>query len=407
MRKENENIRILKFGEDSKASFFGETQKPSENSLPSLMQGFGLFNNKEANEFFLGFLANDNFQKGIWVKNKKNYFIGEFKYSADSNNKLEKSLFSGLMVNVADDDSLSFLFGNLNFAKAAFDGLCLKHNAQAKEIQFDAGEFKEGKKNSNDFYTVKFFLDEEGNIANFKIVYADYENDELKGEVYIQDEFSLIRMDAKSNKFYSELSYDGALVFRGDFKVADLSDIVPIIDGEGTLLDCESGLKYSGEFKEGKKHGKGILYMEFAAEEHKKENILSDSDKDQNNNKQQHIITQRILEGDFENDNFVKGDVQEDGRVVIGEGEFDENFALKRGKVYYENGEVYNGEFVENKRNRKGTYRYENKYEYHGDWKDGQRNGEGTLFLEDREKQITGEWIENKLIKVTNTTMDK
>jgi hypothetical protein len=394
MREGNESIRLLKFGKDAKVTYLGETKKLKEFTLPTVMEGFGLFKNEKSNELFLGFFKNDNFNKGIWVKDIKNIFIGEFTYGLESNAN-EISLFSGLMVNFADDDSVSLLFGNYNLEKSTFDGLSLKNDGKAKEIQFDAGVFHEGKKNSDDFYTVKFSLDEDGNISSFKIVYADYEKDEPKDKIYIQDEFSLIKMNPNNKTFYSELYYDDALIYRGDFKVADMGDFVPIFDGEGTLLDCESGLKYSGQFKEGKKQGKGVLYMEFSNDENHENDI--------SNNKN---ISQRIFEGEFDNDNFVKGSVKENGRLIIENGEFDESLIIKRGTVYYENEEFYSGEFSESKRNGEGTYRFENKYEYHGNWKNGMKDGIGTLFFDERQKRITGNWTENKLRIVTDTTID-
>ena len=390
IREGNESIRMLKFVEDAKVTYLGETKKLKETTLSTVMEGFGLFKNEESNEFFLGFFKNDNFHKGIWVKDTKNFFIGEFNYGLESKAN-ERSSFLGLMVNNSDDDSISLLFGNYNLEKSTFNGLSLKHDGKAKEIQFDAGVFHEGKKNSDDFYTVKFSLDEAGIISSFKIVYADYEKDELKNKIYIQDEFSLIKMNPHDKTFYSEFIYHDALIYRGDFIVADISEFVPIFDGEGILLDCESGLKYSGQFKNGMKQGKGVLYMEFYNDEN-----------DKSKNKK---ISQRIFEGEFDNDNFVKGSVKENDCLIIENGEFDENLVLKRGMVNYENEEFYNGEFSENKRNGEGTYRFENKFEYHGNWKNGMRDGKGTLFLEDRQKQITGFWTENYLMNVTNTNI--
>lgn len=391
LRETNKNIRLIKFGKDAKVYYIGETKEGKENPLPAVMEGFGLFKNEETKEIYLGFFKDDNFHKGIWVKNKKNYFIGEFKYDTKLNLK-EKSLFIGLLINIAEDESISLLFGNLNFSNYSFDGLSIKNDVKAKEIQFDAGVFREGKKDSNDFYTVKLFLDDNGDISSFKIIYADYQKDELVNDTLIQDEFSLIKMNTKNNTFYSILSYDNSIIYIGDFKVSDKDKIDPIFDGEGVMLDCGSGFKYSGQFMDGKKHGKGILFIE-------NKNEAENKNDDKN-------ISQRILDGEFCDDNFVNGNIIEEGKKIIENGVFDENLALKNGKIYYDEDEFYIGDFSNNIRNGKGTYRYKNKYEYHGDWKNGMRDGEGTLFLEDRAKQITGEWTENKLVKVTNTSID-
>lgn len=398
LRQLNNDIRMLKFDDDKKVSYIGETKKPDEDSIPTLMDGFGLFKKAgeedgQNEECFLGEFSQDNFKKGIWVKNQENYFIGEFDYGANIH-KHEKTSFSGLIININEkenENSLNFLFGNLNFTNSTFNGISIKYFTDSKEIIIDAGVFEKGKKNSKEFLTIKLFLEEKENnettISSFKIIFTDYENDELKNSAYIQDEFSLIKMLPEDKKFYSVISYDNKIIYRGDFTVKDINEIIPIFDGIGILIDNENNIKYFGEFRDGKREGIGNLIINYK------------NDKDKNG--------QKILTGVFSNDNFTEGDVVEEGKKIIENGEFDENFVLKRGTIYFENNEYYCGEFSNNKREGNGLYRYENKYEYHGQWKDGMREGEGTLFMEEREKLIKGEWRQNNLIKITETTLKK
>ncbi len=390
LRKYNKEIRLLKFENNTEISYIGETSKGKEDILPTKMHGFGLYKNQNPeNEFFLGNFHNENFNRGIWVKNKQNYFIGEFKFDEINN---DRKTFSGTMIHVDDDKenekSVNFKIGNLDFLNSTFNGISIKYYHKSKEILFDAGVFKDGKKNSIDFLTIKLFLEEnqdkENVVSSFKIIFTDYESDEIKKFVFIQDEFSVLKMFPKENKFYSIVSYDNNTIYKGDFIVKDVNEIIPIFNGNGILIDCDSDVKYSGEFVDGKRNGKGILLMNF---------VLNKNNSIDNRRKS--------LEGEFCNDNFTYGDVIEEGKKIIENGEFDENFFLKRGKIYFEKGEFYDGDFRNNKRDGRGVYRYENKYEYHGQWKNGLRDGEGTLFMEDREKPICGEWHNNDLIKIT------
>lgn len=388
LRENNKKIQILKF-EASNYVYCGET-KNDDNSLPSIMDGFGFINNEKEKDYYLGDFKDDNFMKGVWYKNDSEYFIGEFEY-LDKAEKCLKTNFTGLIINVHEDNFFDFLFGKIDFKTTEFHGVQISLQENKKEIIFNAGNYKEGKKNSQGFLTLKI-----GENSNKKIM-SDYINDEIIDNTFIMDELSLIRISKnKENlKYFSEISVDKNILYRGEFTLVenpDISDknnseLVQMFEGKGILLDFELGLKFEGELKKGLKQGEGRLIFNTTNEKNEK-------------------LT-RILEGVFDNDVFTKGKVYENEQLILEHSEFDENLNLKKGKVNYPNKDFYDGNFKLNKRNGSGTYRYENQLEYHGEWNNGSRDGQGTLFLENKDKRITGEWKENKLIKIIETNLEK
>jgi hypothetical protein len=108
-----------------------------------------------------------------------------------------------------------------------------------------------------------------------------------------------------------------------------------------------SGNKYTGEWKDGKRHGSGTF--EFI-------------------NGEKYI-------GEYKND---KREGQ--GRYII------------------PNGDQYIGQHKDGKYNGQGTYTEANGNKYSGEWKDGYRNGQGTYTWADGNKYV-GEWKNNSRAK--------
>ena len=103
-KEKNEKIRILNFNNEEDFFYFGETL--SEDS-PDVMEGFGFISNKKENEFILGNFKEDNFIKGIWIKNNGEVFIGEFIYN-DTKDVCKKTNFKGVMLNKTEKFSNFF-----------------------------------------------------------------------------------------------------------------------------------------------------------------------------------------------------------------------------------------------------------------------------------------------------------
>ena len=137
------------------------------------------------------------------------------------------------------------------------------------------------------------------------------------------------------------------------------------INGKG-IFDGKNGIKYVGEFKDGKYHGQGtetfqnrFKYVgEFKDGLHHGRGILiyiSDGDK------------------------YV--------------GEFKDGAQEGQGTYTYSNGDKYIGEFKDGLYNGQGTKIYADGHKYIGGWKINRKTGQGTLTYADGTK-FTGEWNE-------------
>ena len=382
-KEKNKKIRILNFNnkeDEEDFYYFGETL--SEDS-PDVMEGFGFISNGKENEFILGNFKEDNFIKGIWIKNDDEIFLGEFIYN-DTKDVCKKTNFKGVMLNKTEKFE-NFLFGEFDFIKSDFSGSSLKFK-DTKEIRLDSGSFINNEKNCKDMLSLIIYDEPKEKNSTFKIIIASYEKDKLINDYYLMDDFSIIKINEEKNKYFSEIIQNGKIMFRGDFKNEKKDEINPIFQGQGILIDAEDNLRYKGNFENGKKEGlDGTL-------------IVVKSDENKN-------FTLKKFEGEFKNDNFLKGNIIENEQKFIENGEFDENFTLKKGTIFHEKSEYYTGDFNNNKREGNGCYRYEDKKEYQGEWKQGNRHGRGTLFMEDRTKFITGDWEDNRLRKIIETTM--
>jgi hypothetical protein len=101
-------------------------------------------------------------------------------------------------------------------------------------------------------------------------------------------------------------------------------------NGQGTMLYA-TGHKFSGTFKDGDRHGEGVL----------------------------------ILPG---------------GRKLVGVWEFNE---IRRGTYTFADGTVYEGQWQFRERSGKGTLTYADGRRYEGDFSDGQRHGTGMMTWPD------------------------
>jgi hypothetical protein len=404
-KEKNEKIRILKFNDDESFFYFGETLS---DVVPDVMEGFGFRSNEKENEFFLGNFKNDNFIKGIWINGKNNVFLGEFYYN-DINEKHKKTNFKGLMLNKLEQKS-NFLFGEFDFDKSNFTGISLKlNNSDNNYIILDSGSFKNNKRNCKDMISliinddIKEKNSNNNSNYNFKLKIASYEDDIIIDDHYIMDDNSLIKIKLNKDKnkdnnnsennniYFSEFILDENIIYRGEFNNENLrvDEIKPIFQGKGILIDAKDNIRYKGNFKKGKKEGpKETLFLLYSVENN-------------NNN-----FTLKKFEGEFKSDNFIKGNISENDQKFIENGEFDENFILIKGTLYHEKSESYTGDFKYNKREGNGKYIYEDKKEYDGEWKKGDRHGRGTLYMEDKNKFILGDWENNNLFKIIETTLD-
>ncbi|MBF0316119.1 MAG: hypothetical protein HQK52_22045 [Oligoflexia bacterium] len=120
------------------------------------------------------------------------------------------------------------------------------------------------------------------------------------------------------------------------------------------------GSKYTGEIKDGRPNGKGVLNAKDSVR-------YIGSFKD---GQKQGAFTVNYPDGSSNIQNYT------DGKLV---------------SIKFPDNSIYEGDWSNHKKNGKGTLHYANGARYVGDWKDNKRNGKGTLYHVDGER-YDGEW---------------
>ena len=133
--------------------------------------------------------------------------------------------------------------------------------------------------------------------------------------------------------------------------------------------------KYVGEYKNGKREGKGIFYYN-------------------NGNR---------YEGDFKNDKKEgKGKFYYNSGKWKGnryEGDFKNDKKEGKGIFYYNNGNRYEGDFKNDKKEGKGIYYFNNSNRYEGDIKNGKSDGEGIYYYSNGDRKM-GDYINGTKIGI-------
>ncbi len=163
-----------------------------------------------------------------------------------------------------------------------------------------------------------------------------------------------------------------------------------IRDGKGRL-DFSNADYYEGDFKNGVRHGFGIMFEEKGKKCYEGHWSLS----------QRHGQgTQRFGNGDIYNGEFVcdkfegKGELNTRGGVY--KGEFKNGLKNGFGIMNFKTGARYEGMWRDGRFEGRGLYVWEDTLKkYEGNWFKGMRHGEGILILPNGEK-YDGMFAENK-----------
>ena len=180
---------------------------------------------------------------------------------------------------------------------------------------------------------------------------------------YYEGEWKNGKKNGKGKLYYknSDLLYDGDFLddkFEGNGKYNNKNNHDKFDEGKRYY---ENGGYYIGEFVNGLRHGKGILY-----------------------NSEGKII----YKGDFKNDKFdgYGKYIFKNGNVY--EGECTKGYLMGKGTLYYKDGSKKSGDFIK-------VYK-DNGNCYIGDFKDGLRNGKGKLYNSDGKKKYEGNFVNDK-----------
>jgi hypothetical protein len=163
------------------------------------------------------------------------------------------------------------------------------------------------------------------------------------------------------------------------------------MNGQGTMV-YSTGQKFSGEFKDGMRHGKGVFLLPGGRklvgvweDNEIREGTYTDFDG-----------TTYTGQWQFRERNGQGTMTWPDGRKYVGE--FKSGQRHGKGTMVYPDGRTYVGDFQWGERTGSGTMTYPDGRKYIGEFKDGERTGQGTLIMPDGKKLVgefkNGEFVE-------------
>ncbi len=415
LRKFPQN-RIKKILYEDNSIYTGQFSKNNFNK--EIREGFGYYKLFPSKEIFLGIFENDNFRKGVFIKNSNNFYIGKF---IPIDNKFYK--FDGMTISLSQKN-LNISFGSIDIKNKISKGDFFL--MEDEKIEYFYGELVNDEKSSEEGLLISSI-----NIANYhkKINFRDNnclkdKNDFseiaytiIKGEFLhdipvkkyeiLKPEFHVTNIETEGNstkpiKGFVEFAFIDRSIFCGEVEFDDYS-FFP--SNKGNIL-FEKNTFYKGEFLSGKRSGRGI-YLAFK-------------------NENKYLITEGIFQEDqlntgriFNDVNKFKFNYKEDSKQNIDNDNklinesmvdnkdnlienyvFDGSFAnnqFKRGTLIYGNGDKYVGEFLDNKRHGEGTYFYINGSYYKGEWKYNLKHGKGKYYDKTNNMLVQGEWENNKI----------
>lgn len=153
-----------------------------------------------------------------------------------------------------------------------------------------------------------------------------------------------------------------------------------------------SGDRYAGEFKNGRIHGRGILYYKDGSK------YIGNWDNQQRAGKGRMIFANKDeYLGNFE-DNQINGEgTMNYASGNIYEGQWLDGKPHGRGLFTYANGDQYDGMFLNGQSEGRGTMRYASGAIYEGEWSKNKRHGQGKMTFEDNQA-VQGKWVDDNYI---------
>ena len=155
---------------------------------------------------------------------------------------------------------------------------------------------------------------------------------------------------------------------------------------------------YSGQWKNGKRSGKGY-YLDNNFE------YYGEWENDQPHGKgKAHLKDGSLFIGTMKNGCMSKGTIfYSYGKF---EGEFDDNGKKKHGIEIYPNGNSYEGDFVNNNKHGHGTYIVKGEYKYVGEFANDQEDGYGKIEYFDGRPSYEGQFIRGTRKDVYDAMME-
>ena len=161
-------------------------------------------------------------------------------------------------------------------------------------------------------------------------------------------------------------------------------------NGQGTMV-YSTGQKFSGGFKDGMRHGKGVFLLPGGRklvgvweDNEIREGTYTDSDG-----------TTYTGQWQFRERNGQGTMTWPDGRKYVGY--FKSGQRHGKGTMVYPDGRTYVGDYKWGERTGSGTMTYPDGRKYIGEFKDGERSGRGTLTLPDGTQRV-GEFVNGEFV---------
>jgi hypothetical protein len=189
-------------------------------------------------------------------------------------------------------------------------------------------------------------------VYRYKDIISEYNNAIIIGFNKIIDAYSKVKNETKRAEFYRQLhttkNHENEYTTQNSQTTTSPSSIIKTVT-------YESGNVYTGEFKDGKKHGKGEY-------------------------------------------TYTNGD-----KYV---GEFKEGKLHGQGTYTFASGAKYVGEFKDDKRHGQGTYTFADGAKYVGEYKDNKRHGQG-MYINFNNVKFEGIWVDGLLNGQNVNDLDK
>lgn len=158
---------------------------------------------------------------------------------------------------------------------------------------------------------------------------------------------------------------------------------------------------YKGEWKNGSRHGEGIIYYK-----------NGDKFKGSFENDQifgigtYYFNNGNILTGEFNNKFIERGILEIANGKGKYEGEFLNNKFHGKGKFMFFNGDIYEGDWKNGLKDGHGVYYYQNQSEYDGEWTNDKKNGHGIFYNRETGDSYDGNWYNGIIVKGVLNTND-
>ncbi|XP_062410075.1 MORN repeat-containing protein 3 [Sardina pilchardus] len=161
-----------------------------------------------------------------------------------------------------------------------------------------------------------------------------------------------------------------------------------------------NGDKYTGEWLDNKKHGKGTQVW-------KKSGVIYDGDWKYDKRDGYGTFSRldpatndykRIYCGEWKNGKKDGFGTHFYGENSWYEGEWNEGLRFGWGRMYYANGDTYEGEWLKDNHHGQGMLRLANENRYEGGWRQGKKHGPGKFLYQKKGQLYEGSW-ENGVAK--------